>query len=124
MESRAIKKAFGSNLVLRDVTLRAESGQVTGIIGPNGVGKTTALKILATLLTPSGGNIVYDGKEIVDKKDVRRRIGFVSHQPFLYLDLTPAEKIRSSKGKVYGEFHGHLLRCPWLQAFFHGLHDE
>jgi ABC-type multidrug transport system ATPase subunit len=94
LEGRGIKKNFGSYPALKDVTFHADPGQVTGIIGPNGAGKTTLLRILSTLLAPSDGKVFYDGKEIVDKKKMRRLIGFVSHQPLLYLDLTPLENLR------------------------------
>ena len=72
-----IKKSFGTNTVLKDITLEVERGEVVSIIGPSGSGKTTFLRCAAMLETPDTGCLVYDGvcgfdgKTPVSKKDLR-----------------------------------------------------
>jgi len=93
LEAKKIKKSFGKNLVLKNVSFTAKAGQVTGIIGPNGAGKTTLLKIASTILSPSEGSITYKGNTFMRNKKIRKDIGFVSHEPLLYMDLTPLENL-------------------------------
>ena len=101
LEAKKIKKSFGKNLVLKNVSFTAKAGQVTGIIGPNGAGKTTFLKIASTILSPSEGSIIYSGNTFWLNKKIRKDIGFVSHEPLLYLDLTPLENLHLF-GSLYG----------------------
>lgn len=93
LEAKKIKKSFGKNLVLKNVSFTAKAGQVTSIIGANGAGKTTFLKIASTILSPSEGSITYNGNKFMRSKKIRRNIGFVSHEPLLYMDLTPLENL-------------------------------
>jgi len=93
LEVKKIKKSFGENRVLKNVSFTAKTGEVTGIIGPNGAGKTTLLKIASTILSPSEGSITYKGTTFRRNKKIRKDIGFVSHEPLLYMDLTPLENL-------------------------------
>jgi putative ABC transport system ATP-binding protein len=86
--------------VLRGVSLTLARGEVVALEGPSGSGKTTLLCILGCLLTPSGGRIVIDGREIDPDKpnrlqEVRRRsIGFVFQQFNLFPSLTASENVQ------------------------------
>jgi heme ABC exporter ATP-binding subunit CcmA len=90
-----ITKRFGNRAVLRSVELQVEAGQRVVLFGSNGAGKTTFLRILATLSRPTSGTLRIDGLE-VDRhaQAVRRRIGTVAHQPYLYDDLTAEENLQ------------------------------
>ena len=120
-EVQNIKKSFGENLVLKNVSFTAETGQVTSIIGPNGAGKTTFLKIASTILKPSEGTIVYKGKNFLQDKKIRRNIGFISHEPLLYLDLTPIENLHLF-ASLYGlhltsqQIRNHLARMSMFSV--------
>ena len=77
-------------------------GELFGLLGPNGGGKTTALQVLATLLQPTGGAARVFGADVVrDAAFVRRRIGVVFQHPALDLRLTPLENLRHH-GHLYG----------------------
>ena len=65
LEVRNVYKSFGGNLVLEDVSMNAELGQVTSLIGPNGAGKSTLLNIVSGFLKADSGSVVMDGREII-----------------------------------------------------------
>jgi len=91
---------FGSKAALVDVSLRVERGELFGLVGPNGGGKTTLLKVLSTLIRPATGEARVDGVDVVvDPARARRRIGVVFQHPSLDEQLTPRENLRH---------HGHL----------------
>lgn len=92
----------GRIMALCDVSFRAEPGRIYGILGPNGAGKTTILRILSTLLKPSGGRAEIDGFDVIDQPDeVRRRIGFVSCNTAIYDRMTGWEMV-----EYFGRLHG------------------
>ena len=99
MESRAIEvrdltKSFGVHSVLRGINFRVEAGEAAVIFGPNGAGKTTLIKILATIMSPSSGDISFGGLSLKDNaEEIRRQVGVVTHQPFLYGDLSVYENL-------------------------------
>ena len=65
LEVRNVFKSFGGNLVLEDVSMNGELGQVTSLIGPNGAGKSTLLNIVSGFLKADSGSVVMDGHEII-----------------------------------------------------------
>ena len=83
LEAKNIRKVFGENVILEDVSLSVEEGEVVVIIGPSGSGKSTLLHMLGGLDTPTKGNVVLSGKDMYqmneDKLAVfrRRKIGFI-----------------------------------------------
>lgn len=72
-----LRKDFGSRTVLQDLDLNIPDGQATGIVGPNGSGKTTTIKSLLGLVKPTAGEIYIDGQSIDGKWDYRRNIGYM-----------------------------------------------
>lgn len=71
LEVENLNKFYGKKHVLKDVTLKADTGEVIGLYGPNGSGKTTLLKLILGLLKPSSGNIRIDGEDIsIKSKEV------------------------------------------------------
>lgn len=80
---------FGETVALRALDLRLEQGQVFGLLGPNGSGKTTTLRILATLLAPTTGSATVLGHDVAaEAMAVRRIIGVMPEKPSLYERLT------------------------------------
>lgn len=95
VDVRGIGRRFGHRKVLTGVDLRLPSGATLALTGANGAGKTTFLRILATLLKPSAGEGEICGIPLRSGGDeIRSRVGFVSARGFLYDELTAAENLR------------------------------
>lgn len=102
VDVKDLAKQFGRRTVLSGIGFTLAKGDFLLILGPNGAGKTTLLRILATLLSPSAGEIVIDSFSLKNEPtEIRRRIGFLSHSHLLYRDLTTYENLR-----FYGEMYG------------------
>jgi ABC-2 type transport system ATP-binding protein len=98
----ALGHCYGDRPALEDVSFEVGQGELFGLLGPNGGGKTTLLRILATLLVPASGRALVAGRDVVrDPVAVRRRIGVVFQHPGLDPWLTPAENLRH-QGHLYG----------------------
>lgn len=95
IETVGVSKVWPSGTVaLRDVSLRVEPGELFGLVGPDGAGKTTLLRILAGLLTRSGGEVRLDGIDVgEDPAGVKERIGYMSQRFSLSETLTVAENL-------------------------------
>jgi len=95
-------KAFGRNLVLRDVNLDVYPGERITIFGPNGAGKSTLIKILAMLIKPDSGQIQILGANLKsNRQNIRKLVGVVTHNTFLYEDLTGHENL-TFYAKMFG----------------------
>jgi heme exporter protein A len=94
-------RANGRERVLRGVSLHVAASQGVAILGPNGSGKTTLLRCLAAILRPSRGKVWIFGEDPWANPAVRRKIGFVSHEPMLYGGLSVLENLRLL-GSLYG----------------------
>ena len=92
----------GSVSALNAVSFEVKPGEVFGLLGPNGAGKTTCLRILSTVLRPTGGRAIISGYD-VDKypAQVRSRIGFMSNNTGIYDRMTAREMVEYF-GKLYG----------------------
>jgi sodium transport system ATP-binding protein len=81
-------------VAVNNLSFTAAPGEIVGILGMNGAGKSTALRMLATVISPSSGHALLDGKDMhKDSLDVRRSIGFLSGSTGLYKRLTARETI-------------------------------
>jgi heme ABC exporter ATP-binding subunit CcmA len=89
-----LKKNFTLKPILRGVTLEIRQGQRVALLGANGTGKTTLLRILAGLTQPGKGTVSICGLDSTrDAQQIRRLVGFVAHQPYLYEELTALENL-------------------------------
>lgn len=92
IEINRLKKAFGENSVLKDISFSVEKGDVISIIGPSGSGKSTLLRCVNFLEVPSGGEILFHGKTVDDKElkltDYRARVGMVFQSFNLFDNMT------------------------------------
>ena len=94
IEVEHISKSYGAVQALNDVSFAVERGEVFGLIGPDGSGKTTMFRILCTLLLPDAGSAVVDGFDTVTQmNDIRRRVGYMPGKFSLYQDLTVRENL-------------------------------
>lgn len=79
---------------LQSISFEVKKGELFGIIGPDGAGKTSLFRILTTLLLPDGGNAIVDGLDVVkDYKEIRNRVGYMPGRFSLYQDLTVEENL-------------------------------
>jgi len=90
-----VRKSFGAKVALEDLSFEARDGRVTGLLGANGAGKTTALRVVSGLLRPDAGNATVDDVDSgVDREGAQRRLGVVTDESGLYARLTCREQIR------------------------------
>src|SRR5262245_63690202 len=91
LEVESLTKRFGGLVAVSDFSLRIDEGEIVGILGPNGSGKTTLLSLLAGLLLPTSGNVVWQGRGIVGARpDAIAAAGIVKtfQNPQLFADLS------------------------------------
>ena len=92
---RDLTKSYGRIEALRGVSFDAQRGEIFGIIGPDGAGKTTLFRILTTLLLPDSGRATVDGLDVAaDYKQIRRRVGYMPGRFSLYQDMSVEENLR------------------------------
>jgi ABC-2 type transport system ATP-binding protein len=97
IEAQHLSKSFGLTQAVDDLSLRVAAGEIYGLVGPDGAGKTTAIRLLCGALRPSGGNtsIRIAGWDIAHQaEEARARIGYLPQRFSLYEDLTVLENIR------------------------------
>ncbi len=95
IEVNNVSKHYGKIQALKDVSFSVQKGEVFGLIGPDGAGKTTMFRILCTLLQSENGTATVDGYDVVSQmKEVRKRVGYVPGRFSLYQDLTVEENLR------------------------------
>lgn len=101
IEVEALSRRFGERLALESVSFRVERGEVFGLLGPNGGGKTTLFRILATLIAPSGGQARIGGACVVaNAHEVRRQLGVVFQRPSIDGKLSVIENL-ICHGRLY-----------------------
>jgi heme ABC exporter ATP-binding subunit CcmA len=93
VEVRGVTKTFDHHPVLRGIDFTAAAGDVVAVLGANGSGKTTLLRLIATILPPTRGTVTLFGQPASPRPEVRRRIGMVAHESFLYDMLTVEENL-------------------------------
>ena len=102
MTASGLRKYFGSNRAVDDVSFVARDGEITGLLGPNGAGKTTTLRMLYTLMRPDAGQIQVDGRDAqLEPLAVRRSLGVLPDSRGLYARLTARENI-----EYFAALHG------------------
>lgn len=90
-----LRKTFGATVALDDVTLTVNAGELFGLVGPDGGGKTTLFRILTTLLVPDAGTATVLGRDVVrDLWEIRKRVGYMPGRFSLYPDLSVEENLR------------------------------
>lgn len=98
----------GSVHALENVTFHVQPGEIFGLLGPNGAGKTTCLRILSTVLRPTGGKATIAGYDVVEQPErVRAHIGFMSGNTGIYDRMTAWELVEYY-GRLYGVPEGKL----------------
>jgi ABC-2 type transport system ATP-binding protein len=109
VETRALRKSFGPHVAVQSLDLAIGRGEVFGLLGPNGSGKTTTIRMLCGLMEPTSGEASVIGLDVrTQAEQIRRRIGYMSQRFGLYDDMTIVENLRFY-ASVYG-LRGDALR--------------
>ena len=88
-----LTKAFGANVVARDVNLTFEKGEFISLLGPSGCGKTTILRMVAGFERPTSGSVIMDGQDITHLKPNQRKLGMVFQAYALFPNMSVADNI-------------------------------
>ncbi len=124
IEARNLSKRFGSVEAVRDVSFTARDGEITGILGANGAGKSTCLRMLYGVLTPDSGQACIDGMDIRgETSKARAHLGVLPHAAGLYGNLTARENIhyfgslQGIGGDRLGTRSAELARILGMESF-------
>ena len=106
IDTRDLTRTFGAFTAVDRITFDVRPGEVFGFLGANGAGKTTAIRMLTGLLSPSGGHATVAGHDVYTQAEaIKRDIGYMSQRVSLYEDLSPRENIR-----LYGGIYDLKMR--------------
>lgn len=102
IDIKNLKKHFGETKAVDDVSLTIDEGKIFGLVGPDGAGKTTTIRMLASIMNPTEGDAWINGKHIVkDAEEIKNFIGYMSQKFGLYGDLTVRENL-----EFYADIYG------------------
>ena len=92
IEFKNVTKDYDGHLALRNLNLTIQNGEIIGLIGHNGAGKSTTIKSLVSVINPTSGQIIVDGQELsANRLAIKKKIGYVADSPDLFLRLTANE---------------------------------
>ncbi len=116
VQTRGLRKTFGPVVAVEGLDLEIRRGEVFGVLGPNGSGKTTTIRMLCGLLKPSAGDATVVGYDLrTQQSEIRQSIGYMSQRFGLYDDLTVRENVRFY-ASVYG-LRGAALDARIVELF-------
>jgi ABC-2 type transport system ATP-binding protein len=111
LELENVAKKYDAVAALRDLSMSVEAGEMFGLIGPDGAGKTTTIRLMCGLLKPDGGRVRVLGRDPVKEHlEVTRTLGYLSQRFSLYGDLSIDENI-----SFFAEIHGLNMRDPVIR---------
>ena len=109
VQATNLKKSFGETNAVDDVSLQIQAGEIYGLVGADGAGKTTTMRLLVGALLPDEGNVLVCGYDVIRKTELARsQLGYLSQRFSLYEDLSVLENIR-----FFAEVRG-LKPNEWL----------
>lgn len=102
IDAKNLHRSFGKLVAVRDVSFQVSKGEIFGVIGANGAGKSTTIRMLCGILTPTSGSARVVGHDVrTDPESVKQSIGYMTQRFSLYEDLTVIENLRFYAG-IYG----------------------
>ena len=94
LQAESLKKAYGKRSILQNISFELKEGEILGVAGENGTGKSTLLSMLATIQKPQAGNIYFYGKDILkEKRSYRKQIGYVPQDIALFEELSGKDNL-------------------------------
>ena len=139
IEFRDVTKDYDGKLALNHLNLTLESGEIVGLIGHNGAGKSTTIKSLVSVINPTQGQIFVDGKELSSNRlEIKKNIGYVADSPDLFLRLTANEfwelvatsydmttaEVEARLGELLAIFDFASHRYEVIESFSHGMRQK
>ena len=109
LEITHVTKQYGSRIAVSDVTLNVEQGRLVALLGPNGSGKTTLMKMIAGLVSPTSGEIAFDGEKI--GPSTKRRIAYMPTEAYFYNYMSAMDA-----GRYYRDFFDDFSMERYLRA--------
>lgn len=91
IQAQGVTKRFGANLALDHVTAEIKTGSIYGLIGSNGAGKSTFLRILAGILQPDAGSVQIDGAGVYENTAVKQKCFMISDEQYFFSGATPRD---------------------------------
>ena len=130
LEVRGLQKSYGKRLVVQDVSLAVNKGEVVGLLGPNGAGKTTSFYMIVGLLRSDAGQILLDGQAI-ERMPIHRRarlgLGYLPQEASIFRKLSVADNVRAVL-ELQHDANGQALRPAQigeqLDALLKDLHVD
>ena len=98
---KSVNKSYGVKQALKNINLNIESGKIVGLLGPNGSGKTTMIKLIVGLIKPSSGIVTIDGQE--PGKVTKSYVSYLPDKDFLDINMSIEDTIRMFAG-FYADF--------------------
>jgi len=93
IELVGVEKSYGKHKVLKGLDLKVEEGEIYGLLGPNGVGKTTLFQTVIGLLQEDNGEVIIDGEKHSGGKEIRKKIGYLPSDISFYGEMTARENL-------------------------------
>jgi len=93
LELQGVNKRYGETRAMDDVSFKLASGRILALLGPSGCGKTTTLKVIAGLIPPDSGKVLFDGQDVTELSPADRNIGMVFQNLALFPNLTAEENV-------------------------------
>lgn len=94
IEVNGLKKSFGEIQAIDDITATIQEGDIFGLVGSNGAGKSTFLRILCGVLKPDNGTVTVDGEPVYEKEETKEKICFLSDTAYFFPNATPKTMAR------------------------------
>jgi ABC-type multidrug transport system ATPase subunit len=120
---RGVSKNYGSVQALQDISFTLEKGEVVGLLGANGAGKSTTMNIISGYFPPTGGSVTLAGHDVTKEPfEYKQNLGYLPENPPLYLDMTIREQLRfvcSAKRIPRREWPAEIERVTRLSS----IHD-
>ena len=139
IEFQNVSKTYGATQALKDLNLSIQEGQIVGLIGHNGAGKSTTIKSLVSVINPTAGKILVDGLDLASHRlRIKQKIGYVADSPDLFLRLTAQEfwdLVAASYGLNSQDYEKRLVdllglfdfadhRYEVIETFSHGMRQK
>ena len=139
IEFQDVSKTYGATQALKNLNLSIQEGQIVGLIGHNGAGKSTTIKSLVSVINPTAGKILVDGLDLASHRiRIKQKIGYVADSPDLFLRLTAQEfwdLVAASYGLNKQDYENRLVdllhlfdfashRYEVIETFSHGMRQK